>query len=90
LIKANGGNAPVIVVVNKVDLNPSYKFDEQRYKKKFNIVAVLYLSAVDEGQIDQSIGKYITHNIVDLIRGINYPVKSLEITKFPLLPVCLI
>jgi internalin A len=38
VIKANGGDSPIIVVVNKRDLNTGYSFDLNRYKDEFNIV----------------------------------------------------
>ena len=79
VVKANGGDSPTIVVVNKRDLNSTYQFDLNRYKKMgFNIVDVLYLSAANGSNCAQSID--------DLIASISTHVKTLQDIQFPLPP----
>ena len=47
-IKTYGGNdSPIIIVINKIDLNRGYVFDYELYKKNFNIKDVVYSSAKD-------------------------------------------
>jgi internalin A len=86
VIKANGGDSPIIVVVNKRDLNTGYSFDLNRYKDEFNIVEVLYLSAKNDEAIAAEVKQKISHNIDDLTRCIEQHVEKLEDIKFPLPP----
>lgn len=45
-IKTYGGNeSPIIIIVNKIDLNKGYIFDKELYDKEFNIKDVIYSSA---------------------------------------------
>lgn len=46
IIKSTAGNSPIIIVINRIDENSGYKFDEYRYKKDFNIVDIIYTSAL--------------------------------------------
>jgi internalin A len=88
VIKTNGDNSPMIIVVNKRDLNQGYSFDINRYKKDFNIVDVLYLSATAELPINEAmnkaINKNITHNMADLTHCIEKHVAELKHIEFPL------
>jgi internalin A len=86
VIKANGGDSPIIVVVNKRDLNTGYSFNLNRYKDEFNIVEVLYLSAENDEAIAAEVKQKISHNIDDLTRCIEQHVEKLEDIKFPLPP----
>jgi len=54
VIKSNAGKSPIIIVINKHDLNKGYSFDIHRYKKDFpNILDVIYTSAQDDINIDK-------------------------------------
>ncbi len=86
VIKANSDSSPIIVVVNKRDLNTSYIFDLNRYKDEFNIVDVLYLSAENDEAINAEIKSKIHHTINDLTQCIGQHVRALEDIKFPLPP----
>lgn len=45
-IKSYGGDeSPIIVIVNKIDINSGYVFDIELYKRDFNIKEVVYSSA---------------------------------------------
>jgi len=53
-IKINSVNSPIIIVVNKFDLNKGYTFDINRYQKDFpNIRNVIYTSAKNNINIEQ-------------------------------------
>jgi len=78
-VKSNGGSSPIIIVVNKRDLNSSYHFDLNRYKKDFNIVDVIYTCC------DNTTGKTNT-NINQLKESIEHNILELEGVKFPLPP----
>lgn len=84
VIKANGGDSPIIIVVNKRDLNAGFSFDLNRYKDEFNIVDVLYLSAENDDDIDVEAKQKITHSIANLTSSIEQQVAALEDIKFPL------
>ena len=86
VIKAHAENSPIIVVVNKRDLNVGYHFDINRFEKDFNIVDVLYVSAETDEQIKTDIKKHITHSIDDLINSITTHAQTLEDINFPLPP----
>ena len=49
-----GKDAPIVILANKMDLNPGFVFDLHRFKDEFNIVYVLYVSANDEKAKTQS------------------------------------
>ncbi len=78
------GSSPIIIVVNKRDLNHGYEFDINRYRKHFNIVDVLYLSAADDQTIDDAVRKKISHNINDLTDSIEEHLAALDDIQFPL------
>lgn len=40
-----GDDSPIVIIVNKIDCNKSYIFDEELYNSEFNIVNVIYSSA---------------------------------------------
>jgi internalin A len=84
VIKANGDDSPIIVVVNKRDLNAGFTFDSNRYKGEFNIVDVLYLSAENDDVIDAEAKQKITHSIANLTSSIEQQVAALEDINFPL------
>lgn len=86
VIKANGGNSPIIIVVNKRDLNTGYTFDLNRYKDEFNIVDVLYLSADNDEELGATVKQKIHYTIDDLTGCIEQHVTALEDIKFPLPP----
>ncbi|QJY36935.1 GTP-binding protein [Vibrio europaeus] len=45
-IRTYGGpESPIVIVVNKIDLNHGYVFDRELYEKEFNIKNVIYTSA---------------------------------------------
>ena len=45
-IKSYGGDdSPIIIIINKIDLNTGYTFDYDLYSKNFNIKKVIYSSA---------------------------------------------
>ncbi|MEZ9625603.1 COR domain-containing protein [Aliivibrio fischeri] len=47
-IKSYGGDdSPIIVIINKIDLNEGYTFDYDLYSQQFNIKNVIYSSAKD-------------------------------------------
>jgi hypothetical protein len=64
-IKSNSGNSPIIIVINKIDENNNYKFDEFRYDKNFNIVDIIFISAEKNKNIDKLISS-ISNNIEKL------------------------
>lgn len=84
VIKANGGNSPIIIVINKRDLNTSYKFDLNRYSKDFNIVDVIYLSSLDNKNINNEVLQCINQNINCLTKSIEKNIENLENINFPL------
>jgi small GTP-binding protein len=51
-IKTYAKDSPIIVVVNKIDKNSTYKFDLHRFEKEYNIVALHYISAEENTNID--------------------------------------
>ena len=52
-IKSFGGNSPVIVVINKIDENPSYQVNEHFLKEKYpNILSFLKISCYTNKGID--------------------------------------
>lgn len=55
VIKTNGADSPIIVVVNKIDNNESFRFDINRYQQEFNIVHVCYISAEKQENIEELI-----------------------------------
>jgi small GTP-binding protein len=85
-IKAGAENSPIIVVVNKRDLNPSFTFDINRYKQEFNIVAVVYISTKDEDDISSTIASQISSSIKDLICTIELEVSKIQDVKLPFPP----
>ncbi len=85
-IKAISDNAPIVVVINKCDLNPGYKFDEFRFGQAFNIVKVLYTSAAAEAKIDSNILSQINHSIDDLVSVIEQQIEQIKEVKLPFPP----
>ena len=83
MIQINGENPPVILVVNKRDLNTDYNFDINDYNE-FNIVDVLYLSAENEENLSADTRKNIDNSVDDLLNSINTQVSALSHIKFPL------
>ena len=80
-IKATAGKeAPIVILANKMDLNPGFVFDLHRFKDEFNIVDVLYVSANDESATNPS-----QHSIIDLKTTITKHVAKLKDVslKFP-------
>lgn len=57
VIKTNGADSPIIVVVNKIDHNESFRFDINRYQQEFNIAHVCYISAEKQDNIEELISK---------------------------------
>lgn len=55
VIKTNGADSPIIVVVNKIDHNESFRFDINRYQQEFNIAHVCYVSAEKQENIEELI-----------------------------------
>lgn len=83
-IKAIGDNSPIIIAINKRDLNSGYTFDTNRYKGEFNIVDVLYLSAAIEASLDEDINNKTAQSIADLTRSIEFNITALQDIRFPL------
>ena len=85
-IKTSAGDSPIIIVVNKSDLNPSYQFDTYRYQQDFNILDVLYVSAECTDKIKKEVLPQIEHSITDLIDSIEKQVSLIEGINLPFPP----
>ena len=78
-----GADAPIVVVVNKCDLNLG-QFDLYRYKADFNIVDVIYTSAADNSTFTDT--TKIPHSIADLIEVVSKQVEALDEVRLPFPP----
>ncbi|MCJ8272860.1 MAG: GTP-binding protein, partial [Psychrosphaera sp.] len=85
-ISATAGDSPIIVVVNKCDLNPGYRFDFHRYQQDFNIVKVLYTTAQDEAKIKAEVLLQISDSIDCLVTVVTEQIGQIKEVKMPFPP----
>ena len=73
-VKSFAGDAPVLLVINKTDQNPSVTVDENSLTGEYpNLKEVIYLSAKDFGK--QEFNKRFTDAMLKLIRESEWPKK---------------
>lgn len=66
VLKSHAGDSPILIIISKMDLNPGYQFALNRYKTTANIVDVLYLTVMDEAELNPTIFNNIAHTVNDL------------------------
>jgi internalin A len=72
LIESVGGESPVIIVVNKADLDPNFELDQERLKEKYSFISEFYHTSCTE---------FAIMGITDLYGGIENTLNKTQLFK---------